>query len=310
MTHDSPGGGGLLDRARGCLLGLACGDAVGTAVEFKPRGTFEPLTDMVGGGPFALPAGAWTDDTSMALCLAESLLEQGSFDPVDQLTRYVRWFREGHLSATGTCFDIGGTVRQAIMRFEMIGDAHSGPTDPFAAGNGSIMRLAPVVLFGHPDAERIDHYAAESSRTTHGAKEAVAGCRMLAAVLHALLSGAPKAEALRAIEPADWMSERLRDVARGGYIDRDEGEIRGSGYVVESLEAALWCFHHTDSFEKAVLTAANLGDDADTTAAVCGQLAGACYGVGAIPGGWLDRLVMRETIEDWADRLIGMGSRR
>ncbi len=303
----SPERDALVDRARGCLLGLACGDAVGTTVEFRPRGSFEPLTDMVGGGPFRLPVGAWTDDTSMALCLAESLLEKGGFDPVDQLTRYVRWFREGHLSATDVCFDIGNTVRDALVRFERTGDAYCGSTSPYSAGNGSIMRLAPVVLFYHPDAESVDRYAAESSRTTHGADEGVAACRMLAAVLHALLSGASKEDALAASEPAEWMSERLQDIARSGYMGRDRARIRGSGYVVDSLEAGLWCFHRSGSFEEAVLTAANLGEDADTTAAVCGQLAGACYGAAGIPPRWLDRLVMRETMEVWADRLIGAG---
>ncbi len=183
-----------IDRARGALLGLACGDAVGTTVEFSPRDTFDPVTDMVGGGPFGLAPGEWTDDTSMALCLADSLLTRGTFDAVDQLQRYLRWRREGYLSSTGQCFDVGGTVRQALDRFASTGDPASGPTDPSTAGNGSLMRLAPVVLFYYPDRERIDHYAAESSRTTHGAEEAVASCRMLATVLNALLGGADPRE--------------------------------------------------------------------------------------------------------------------
>ena len=294
----------LTSHARGCLLGLACGDAVGTTVEFKLRGSFEPVTDMMGGGPFELAAGAWTDDTSMALCLAESLLETGGFDPIDQLSRYVRWFREGHLSPTGVCFDIGSTVRAALTRFERTGEAYCGSTAWDSAGNGSIMRLAPVVLFYHPDAGAVDRYAADSSRTTHGAAEAVAGCRILSAILHALLSGAPKEDALRAVDPADWMSGRLQEIAEGGYVGRDPSDIRGSGYVVDSLEAALWCFQRTSAFGEAVLAAANLGDDADTTAAVCGQLAGAYYGVDGIPPGWLERLAMRETIDAWAKRLM------
>ena len=132
----------LTDRSRGTLLGLALGDALGTTLEFRPPGTFSPITDLVGGGPFHLPAGAWTDDTSMALCLAESLIERGGFDAVDQLVRYVRWWRDGHLSSTGRCFDIGDTVRAALVRFERTRDAASGSTDPSTAGNGSLMRLA------------------------------------------------------------------------------------------------------------------------------------------------------------------------
>ena len=142
-------------RYRGCLLGLACGDAVGTTVEFKPRGTFEPVTDMVGGGPFRLEPGEWTDDTSMALCLAESLLERGGFDALDQMQRYVRW-KKGHLSSNGRCFDIGNTVRGALTRFLDSGDPFSGSTHPHSAGNGSLMRLAPVVIGVLARGRRVD----------------------------------------------------------------------------------------------------------------------------------------------------------
>ena len=134
------------DRYRGALLGLACGDAVGTTLEFKPPGSFAPISDMVGGGPFELEPGQWTDDTSMALCLAVSLVEQGGFDPADQMQRYVRWYREGYLSSNGVCFDIGNTVSAALRRFERSGEPYSGATDPYSAGNGSIMRLAPLPL--------------------------------------------------------------------------------------------------------------------------------------------------------------------
>ena len=206
-----------IDRARGALLGLACGDAVGTTVEFSPRDTVAPVMDMVGGGPFGLAPGEWTDDTSMALCLADSLLTSGTFDAVDQLQRYLRWRREGYLSSTGQCFDVGATVGRALDRFARTGDPASGPTDPSTAGNGSLMRLAPVVLFYYPHRERIDRYAAESSRTTHGAEEAIASCRMLATVLHVLLSGQTRAGALRALQPKPWMSDRLCAVASGDY---------------------------------------------------------------------------------------------
>src|SRR5690349_4275252 len=158
-----------MQRARGMLLGLAVGDAVGTTVEFKPPGTFAPVADMVGGGPFALPAGAWTDDTSMALCLAESLVERRGFDPVDQLERYVRWYREGHWSSTGTCFDIGNATRAALQRFERTHEPYPGDADPNAAGNGPIMKLAPVALFFAPDEEAAAEHAQLSTRTTHGA---------------------------------------------------------------------------------------------------------------------------------------------
>ena len=134
------------DRRRGALVGLAVGDAVGAAVEFAPPGSFRPLTDMVGGGPWGLEPGQWTDDTSMALCLAESLLERGEFDAVDQMRRYLRWREDGHLSAKGYCFDIGPTTSAALTRFQLTGDPFSGSTDRLKAGNGSLMRLAPVLV--------------------------------------------------------------------------------------------------------------------------------------------------------------------
>ncbi len=294
----------VLDRAQGSFLGLACGDAVGTAVEFRARGSFPPVVDMVGGGPFDLKPGQWTDDTSMALCLADSLLSRGRFDPIDQLKRYVRWFKKGYLSSTGRCFDIGNTTRAALNTFERTGSPRSGPTGARSAGNGSIMRLAPVVLFFFPDQEQVDRYAAASSWTTHGAAEAISSCRILGGILHALLTGHSKLEAMNAVPAAPWMSPGLRSIASCDYLSKPVEEIRGSGYTVDCLEAALWCFYKTDSFEKAVLAATNLGDDADTTAAVCGQLAGAYYGARAIPSRWLDRLSMREQISDWARHLI------
>src|SRR6478735_2475284 len=175
-----------VNRFQGCLLGLAAGDAVGTTVEFSPPGSFAPVTDMVGGGPFSLPAGAWTDDTSMALCLAESLLSVGGFDPVDQLERYVRWWKQGHLSSTGACFDIGRATRIALQRFRKTGEPYPGDEDEQAAGNGPLMKLAPVPMAFPDDAER---YAILSARTTHGAPEALAATQYFARLLVKALRG-------------------------------------------------------------------------------------------------------------------------
>jgi len=293
----------LTERYRGALLGLACGDAVGTTVEFQPRGSFRPLTDMVGGGPFNLKPGQWTDDTSMALCLAESLLNKNGFDAADQMGRYLNWWQWGYLSSTGECFDIGMTVSDALNRYQQTGEPFAGSTDPYSAGNGSLMRLVPVVLHYFPDHERIRVFSAHSSRTTHGASEAIECCELFAELIGSALQGAPKADLLR-VSAMALREPKVAAIARGEYIDKSERAIRGSGYCVASLEAALWCFHHTDSFEAAILKAANLGDDADTTAAIVGQLAGAFYGVQAIPSSWLQRLHMREDIEAYADRLL------
>ncbi len=228
------------DRFRGCLLGLAAGDAVGTTVEFELRGTFEPVTDMVGGGPFELEPGQWTDDTSMALCLGASLLHINGFDARDQMERYCRWRDDGYMSSTGHCFDIGNTVSDALRRCRETGDPVSGSTDPMSAGNGSIMRLAPVVMFFAPNAQAVARYSAESSRTTHGAAECIDACLCLAIVLLLALTGADKEQILAPIDPAVFESESIKKIAAGAYRDKTIDEIQGTGYVVESLEAALW----------------------------------------------------------------------
>src|SRR5438093_564143 len=212
MTPRDSNALGTGERYRGCLLGLAVGDAVGTTLEFRSPGSFAPIDDMVGGGPFGLEPGQWTDDTSMALCLAECLLEHRVFDPADQLRRYVRWWREGHWRSTGRCFDIGNTVRAALARFERTGEPRSGSSDPRSAGNGSIMRLAPVPMFFASDLGKAIEMAAESSRTTHGAAAAIDACRYLAALIVGSLRGATKEELLSdryTPVPGYWSSHPL-----------------------------------------------------------------------------------------------------
>ncbi|MBP2145421.1 ADP-ribosylglycohydrolase [Methanofollis sp. W23] len=298
-------------RVRGALLGLAAGDALGTTLEFKLPGSFEPITDMVGGGPFALEAGEWTDDTSMALCLAESLVECRGFDPVDQLERYCRWFMEGYLSSNGTCFDIGTTTRKALQRFMLSGEPFPGPTSPHAAGNGSLMRLAPVPLFYAADPVRAIALSGESSRTTHGAQTAVDACRYFGGLLAGAVQGASKEDLLAerfcpvpGYRDAHPLCPEVDAVAAGSFREKEPPEIRGSGYVVSCLEAALWAFDRSTSFREGCLLAVNLGDDADTTGAVYGQIAGAYYGEEGIPAAWVERLALRERILELADGLI------
>ena len=300
----------LQNRYRGAMLGLAAGDAVGTTVEFRPRGSFQPVRDMVGGGPFGLKPGEWTDDTSMALCLAESLVSRRGFDAADQMRRYCRWRDTGYLASNGRCFDIGLTVSAALRRFEESGEPFAGSPDPRTAGNGSLMRLAPAVLFGYPDAREAERLAAESSRTTHGAAESIDACRLFARMLCRALSGAPKEAVLLGDAERFAGEPAIAAIARGGYLRKSEDEVRGSGYVVESLEAALWAFAGADSFEEAVLRAVNLGDDADTTAAITGQLAGAYWGADGIPRRWRERLALRDLIERLADDLLALAVAR
>ena len=297
----------LIARYQGCLLGLAVGDALGTTLEFKPRGTFEPIDDMVGGGCFGLEPGQWTDDTSMALCLAESLIEKKGFDPYDQMKKYLLWYRTGYMSSTGTCFDIGGTTRAALDAFDKTGEPFSGPANPRSSGNGSLMRLAPVPMFFFPDRDAMIFYAGESSRTTHGSQACIDACRLFASILFNAFSGMDKERVLFDHDPAIVQSPAIREIAGGAYRDKTEEQIQGSGYVVKSLEAALWCFYTADSFRDAVLKAANLGDDADTTAAICGQMAGAFYRKRNIPKEWVMRVFLSNKINNMAQEIYRKG---
>ena len=300
-----------IERYRGSLLGLAVGDALGTTLEFHRPGTFAPINDMVGGGPFRLQPGEWTDDTSMALCLAQSLIEKQGFDPVHQLETYVRWWREGHLSSTGGCFDIGNTVRQALWQFKNTGKPFCGSTDAGTAGNGSIMRLAPVPLFYAKNPLEVIEKSAESSRTTHGAATCVDACRYLGALIAGAVNGVAKDVLLSerycpisGYWAANPLVAEIDEIAAGSFKLRQPPEIKGTGYVVKSLEAALWAFYNSSSFAEGCLLAVNLGDDADTTGAVYGQLAGAFYGESGIPFKWLSQLVDRSLIASFAEQLL------
>jgi ADP-ribosylglycohydrolase len=296
-----------LDRHLGCLVGLATGDALGTTLEFRSPGSFEPIDDIVGGGPFKLKPGEWADDTSMALCLAESLIARSGFDPLDQCERYLDWMKNGHLSSNGRCFDIGNTVSRALGDFQRSRNPFSGPSGNYDAGNGSIMRLAPVPMFFANDPEQAIHLSGESSRTTHQTPACIDACRYLGGLLAALLNGVGKETAMSpAYHPTQgsWkegdLCHEIAMIAGGSFKTKQPPQIRGTGYVVHSLEAALWAFHHSDNFRDGALLAVNLGDDADTTGAVYGQPAGACYGLEGIPADWRKKIVHLDLICEFA----------
>jgi ADP-ribosylglycohydrolase len=263
---------------------------------------------MRGGGAFRLPPGAFTDDTSMAICLAESLVACDGHDAADQLRRYVDWYRNGHNSSTGVCFDIGGTTRLALERFEATGRIDVADPSESAAGNGSLMRLAPAALFAASRAEAATLGAA-SSATTHAAPQAIDACRLFAILLHDAVAGVPPEQVLDPERlPTGDVHPAVGEVVAGSYLEREPPEIRASGYVVRTFEAALWAVSRSDSFSDAVLRAVNLGEDADTVGAVAGQLAGALYGEHAIPEAWRSQLFEAERIAALADALIRRGA--
>lgn len=293
------------DRAIGAMLGLAIGDALGTTLEFSARDSKPRLTDMVGGGPFKLEPGQWTDDTAMALALMDSLSSNPQLDEADLMRRFAAWHEEGTYSCTGTCFDIGSTVRAALARFKASGNPFAGSAAPMSAGNGSLMRLAPVAIRHWRARATLRDVAARQSRTTHGAPEAVDACIAFAEVLADAIEGRPRSQVMRARDYP--YAGKIGPIMAGSWRGKNRGDIGSSGYVAHSLEAALWCVGRTGSFGDAVIMAANLGDDADTTAAITGQLAGAMYGAGGISKTWKTRLAWGERIEASARQLFDAG---
>lgn len=286
------------DRLYGSFLGLAIGDAVGTTVEFRERDTFEPVNDMVGKGPFNLPAGYFTDDTSLALCLAENIIAHGNVEETDLLQRFSDWFYKGTNSSTGYCFDIGNTTYMAILNWANNGSVVNN-SNPWNSGNGSIMRLAPVAIkhYNNPDQAYFD--AVIQSKTTHASDECIESCILLTNILLNAFTATTKDEVF---DTHIATLESVKNIMNTLDVSRDE--VSSSGYVIDTLHAALWCFKHTDNFKDAILLAANLGGDADTVAAVTGQIAGAFYGMKDIPIKWLEKLYQKDRFIELVDRLI------
>lgn len=198
-------------------------------------------------------------------------------------------------------FDIGATVAAALNLYLKTGDPFSGSIKEWSSGNGSLMRLAPIAIFYQSDPNDLIRYAGESSRTTHGSAECIDACKYFASLLVTAFSADKKSGLIKTFyQPT---SPKATAIAEGKYFQETYEQLTGSGYVIESLESALWCFHHSSNFKDAILLAANLGNDADTTAAICGQIAGAFYGYESIPFEWRNRLYENDDISALAMEL-------
>ena len=281
----------LRERFLGALLGLATGDAVAAATQFRRPGRFSPVGDMLGGGPFDLPRGAWSDDTAMALCLADSLLETGGFDARDQMARYRRWQQQGYLSATDQCVGITAGTARALAKAQWRRQAFSGSHDPEALDPETLSRVAPTVMYYFADAAAATERAAEAARTTCQSAAVLGACRALACALHAALSGASRSAVVAAAEAL--VGKTSRPAALGQ-----------EGSAPAALATALDVFARTHNFRDAVLTAANLGGTSDVVTAAAGALAGAHYGASAIPTLWRNSLMKLQLLESFADRLL------
>ncbi|CAF4100711.1 unnamed protein product, partial [Rotaria socialis] len=323
----------ILNRIQGSMAGLGLGDALGAYVEFRPRQYLvdHPVTDLESGGTLGLTKGQFTNDTSMALCLANSLVACHGFNPYDQLVRYKWWYRFGYMSSTGNCFDIGAGTCQSLREFERRQKRYAKEfnilfadmdnlsdrtlleifdiycSEDGVAGNGALTRLAPVPLFFHRFPAIAVEYSGVSGQITHGDRKAYDACRYYGALIVAALHGYTKEQLLDHefySKHAEWfrnipLHPGIQSIAEGSYkIDGYNAGIRGKSYIVNALEAALWAFWSDEgSFKKGALAVVNLGDDTDGTAAIYGQLAGAYYGYGKLPERWLQHLYARKFME-------------
>jgi ADP-ribosylglycohydrolase len=294
----------LLERYKGSMLGLAVGDALGAQYEYNfPDNTV--INDMPDKPLDFLEPGYWTDDTSMALCLADSLITKDGFDINDQMYRYLKWLSHGYMSPTGFAFGIGGTIMKSLDSYIDTKNPYAGPTDPNTAGNGSIMRLAPVPLVYRKDIKLAEKFAAESSKTTHQATEAMDGCRLLSVLIARILNGETKKNIL--FKPYNFhkpLSGKINDIALGKYKELNQKELTTTGYVVDTLNIALWAFYKTKKYKDGALLSINVGGDTDTNAAVYGQIAGAYYGYSSIPKKWRDIIPMKQQIINMSKQLF------
>ena len=295
------------ERARGALVGLAIGDALGAPVEFKDRDSFPEVREMLAGGYFKLPAGAWTDDTAMALCLADSLIHDSDLGPKDLLDRFLGWIYENENTSTGQCIGVGQNTFAVLGNYRRTGALTAPPVKGRSDGNGALMRLAPVACRHWADPKKARLIARSQSYTTHASELSAAACEAVAAILCDLIAGQSWQDALTNVTTNSW-PEEINKILAGSW-KRPRNDILSSGYVVHTLEAALWAVGNTLSFEEALVAAVNLGHDADTVGAVAGQLAGARYGIRAIPTRWSDLLIDCDIIDSRARDLVSASIR-
>ncbi|OWA35054.1 hypothetical protein B9G55_14180 [Saccharibacillus sp. O16] len=295
---------------RGGLLGLTVADALGVPVEFRSRAVLDadPVTDMRGYGTYNQPPGTWSDDSTMAWCTVESLTMQKSCDTEDMAGRFLKWMTHGYMTPHGELFDIGNATREALERYrtEAVWARFAGLTREQSNGNGSLMRILPMAFYTWgKTAEERDQCVAEVSSITHRHPRSILACQIYVDIALELLAGRSAEEAYRAgiaaIQKRHAGHEEAAAFQRvlGGHLaDLRREEIRSSGYVVDTLEAAIWCLLTTDSYREAVLQAVNLGEDTDTTGAVVGGLAGILYGESAIPSEWLSQIVKLDELRE------------
>jgi len=305
------------DKIKACILGHAIGDALGVPVEFESREEIgkNPVTEMRGFGTYPYPAGSWSDDTSMTLCALDSMAK-GKLDYDDIMLNFGKWLENDEFTPTGETFDVGRTCLHSIVNYfqNHTEAAKSGGEDEYSNGNGSLMRIIPFVLYsnavhGTRTFSRLWETVEMGSSLTHAHPRSIIACQIYATILTYMLEKPSKEAISRGIHMhRKWNElgcteyEHFERVDAYKLENMSRYEIKSSGYVIDTLEAALWCVLTTDSYKECVLKAVNLGDDTDTVAAIAGGLAGALYGLEGIPTEWLEKLQKREYLESLCDK--------
>jgi ADP-ribosyl-[dinitrogen reductase] hydrolase len=304
------------------LFGVAIGDALGVPVEFKSRDTIsqKPVTDMTGFGTYNLPAGTFSDDSSLAFCLAEALTQEFNLNVIAD--NFVAWLNHNYWTPRGKVFDVGIATSQAIKRLQKgCSPELAGGIDVSENGNGSLMRILPLlVCIKDKDLAVRYQITKQVSSITHGHIRSVIACFYYLEFARQIITGTDKFQIYRNLqnEIPDFLNSlsinpqeiRLFDrLLKGSIYELTDNEIFSSGYVLHTLEASIWCLLTTHNYENATLKAVNLGEDTDTTGAVTGGLAGLLYGFHTIPKSWLQQIARKKDIEDLADRLQDFASR-
>lgn len=314
----------MLDKIKAVMIGHAVGDALGVPVEFASREEVDanPVEDMEGFGTYPYPAGTWSDDTSMSVAALDSLVK-GVIDWDEIMSNFGKWLQDGDYTPSGEAFDAGRTCVRAIINYfaHNMSALESGEAAEYSNGNGSLMRIHPFALFlytkGNLDLQTIHN----ASALTHAHERSQIACGIYSFVLWELLKSPSKSSIRRGLNKARIF---YRDYAENSHYDNlyrrigliglqfeddpdtfhrfAREDIKSSGYVVDTIEAAVWCLMNTRTYKECVLTAVNLGDDTDTIAAIAGGLAGALYGYEAIPQEWRDTLIKRDYIEEMCER--------
>ncbi|MGG0381931.1 ADP-ribosylglycohydrolase family protein [Priestia filamentosa] len=290
------------------LYGGIIGDMLGVPVEFKKRGTFH-IDNVIGYGTYNQPPGTWSDDTSMTLCLVETLTENGS--PLDLMKKFVQYEENGYLTPHGKMFDIGIATVKAIRRFkEGTPLEQCGGTSEYDNGNGAIMRIAPLAFMLNNDFDFDKHVKIIKQYTeiTHAHPRAIVGSFIYVELLVRMSLNDSLEKAIQNIQllfnhifnedhPYQKELQHYERIFKDNFFNTPEEEILSGGYVVHTLEAAIWCLGTTSSFKEAVLKAVNLGDDSDTVGAITGALAGMYYKMEGIPKDWLEKIVRKDKVD-------------